>query len=93
MELEKQVLELLEENNEFRFWIRNGHGSDFTQGKWNYSNNILTLNSKTLNETDKLINALTSGHRIIFENINWEVTQNKFTTLQSKKWTLRKEIE
>jgi len=80
----------LAENNEFKFWIHKGHGSDFTQGTWTNLNDTLILNSKTLNETDGLTYALSSAAWIKFENLEWAIKKNRLTEIKSGKWKLKK---
>tara|TARA_R110002049_G_scaffold308193_1_gene511296 strand:+ start:822 stop:1202 length:381 start_codon:yes stop_codon:yes gene_type:complete len=80
----------LTDNNEFKFWIRKGHSSDFTQGTWENSNDTLILNSKTLNGTDSLTYALSSATWIVFKNSEWKINENKLTEIKNGKWKLKK---
>ncbi|WP_375562095.1 hypothetical protein ACE193_05980 [Bernardetia sp. OM2101] len=84
---------LLEDNNEFKFWIHKGHASDFTQGKWKTSNDFLILNSKTLDKSDSLMYALSSSSLIVLKDSKWKIKQNKIINLHNKKWKLKKEIK
>ena len=80
----------LTENNEFKFWLRKGHSSDFTQGTWKNSNDTLILNSKTLNGTDSLAYALSSATWIEFKNSEWKINKDKLTEIKIGKWKLKK---
>ena len=80
----------LTENNEFKFWIRKGHSSDFTQGTWKNSNDTLILNSKTINGTDSLTYALSSATWIVFKNSKWKINKDKLTEIKIRKWKLKK---
>jgi len=80
----------LTENNEFKFWVRKGHSSDFTQGTWKNSDDTLILNSKTLNGTDSLTYALSSATWIEFQNLEWKIKENKLTEIKNGKWKLKK---
>lgn len=80
----------LTENNEFKFWVRKGHSSYFTQGTWKNSNDILILNSKTLNRTDSLTYALSSATWIEFQSLEWKINKNKLTEIKNGKWKMKK---
>jgi len=83
----------LMENNEFKFWIRKGHSSDFTQGTWRNLNNTLTLNSKVLNSSDSLTFLLTSAKWIVFQNTEWIISNENQIELHSGEWKLKKEAD
>ncbi|MFC4721785.1 hypothetical protein ACFO5O_05610 [Geojedonia litorea] len=81
------------ENKEFKFWVRKGHSSDFTQGTWITSNDTLILQSKTLNRTDCLTYALSSATWIEFKNTRWKINKRNLNELETEQWKVRKVAE
>jgi hypothetical protein len=79
------------ENNEFKFWIRKGHSSDFTQGTWVISNNNLVLNSKILDSSDSLGFALSNATWIEFIDSEWKIGKDKLTELKNARRKLKKQ--
>ena len=81
------------ENKEFKFWVRKGHSSDFTQGTWKTSNDTLILKSKTLNGADSLTYALSSATWIEFKNTNWKINKRNLIELETEQWKVKKVAE
>ena len=81
---------ILTKDREFKFWLKKGHSSHFTQGIWKNKNGFLILNSKNLNRTDSLSYSLSSASWIEFNNLEWEIKDDKLKEKQKGKWKLKK---
>lgn len=84
---------IINEDRTFRFWVYKGHSSDFTEGLWKNNDNTLILQSRNLNEDDKLIFTLSSGKWIEFNNLEFRLREGKLTELGGESRKLKKKTE
>ncbi|MFB9053933.1 hypothetical protein ACFFVB_12675 [Formosa undariae] len=84
---------VLKGDRTFKFWLNKGHGSDFTEGLWKNESDTLILNSRSLNKTDNISIALSSGRWIEFNNLKLRLKKGKLIELNEEKLKFKKVIE